>query len=302
MDSIIQFKDVAVRFGNRKLLDGLTLPLELSRGGKSRAIAVVGPSGSGKSTLLDLIMRIRLPNAGQVELPKGIKLGYIPQSPVLFDALSVTDNATLLRDQATSTQAFTAQYNALSELLHAHRLLDGRALSALSGGERQRVMLLRALSVHPSLLICDEATASLDAGLIAEFMSYLRRIKQELNTAVLFVAHTWREIAYLADEILYLAPAVGSATVQIAKMETDEFRRAPPTLHAFLTVHWPKCTFLTAQRTEAGAYIGVGVPSAATPAAGTCSVAVPAAHDCDSAVYDEAGRFVTHPERLAKLA
>lgn len=311
MSSFIRFHDVAVRFRAQRLFEALSLSLQLRHDGRTRAVALVGPSGSGKSTLLDLVIGMRFPDAGRVDVSADLRLGYVPQSPVFFDALSVGENARLLQSRGRRSNASEAgRFAELTAILTATDLLDGRPLSALSGGERQRVMLLRALSVSPTLLLCDEATAGLDAALIAEFMSHLHKVKRELDTAILFVAHTWREIAYLADEILYFKVSPGSAVVPVV-LSPESFAAKPPTVHAFLTIHWPHCSFYTAERVSHGHFAPIAPAPSATPAPGKHVIAVPgvagdetltrstsasgiALTPASGVVYDAAGQFVTH--------
>ena len=82
--------------------------------------------------------------------------------------------------------------------------LLGRGVGNLSGGERQRVALARSLATSPRLLLLDEPLASLDGGLRGVILSYLKRIRRELGTPMVYVSHSISEVMALADNALVL--------------------------------------------------------------------------------------------------
>ena len=152
-------------------LRGVTLSLH-----KGEFIALLGPSGSGKSTLLNLLAGLDEPDGGHVDI-EGFRLsrrpetaraairarhiGMFMQSGNLFDHLSVADNIRLQRLLAGKSSRNEAMMSLAGRLgLSAH----WNALPAeLSGGEAARAGLAVALSAEPSVLLCDEPTAEVDA-------------------------------------------------------------------------------------------------------------------------------------------
>ncbi|QEH33624.1 Macrolide export ATP-binding/permease protein MacB [Aquisphaera giovannonii] len=187
--------------------------LEISRG---EVVIMTGPSGSGKSTLLTLIGALRrmqegrlevlgkdLTEAGeaeQVELRKDI--GFIFQQHNLFSSLSAIENvrmATALRPAGVREMNERAA-EMLGRLGLSARL--DHLPSSLSGGQKQRVAIARALVNHPSLVLADEPTASLDAESGKTVLDLLRGMADGPDrTTVLLVTHDQRVIDH-ADRIV----------------------------------------------------------------------------------------------------
>ena len=210
-----------LQFSIRKRFGDFTLDCE----GRFRdgVTAVFGPSGSGKSTLLNSIAGLERPDEGEIVFdgetlyssrrgvnlpPERRRFGYLFQNSALFPHMSVTDN---IRYGYRLTPHADRQIDParLIELLRLERLLE-RGVGNLSGGERQRVALARALATSPRLLLLDEPLASLDAGLRGVIIGYLKRIRRELGTPMIYVSHSLSEVIALADDALVLldgAPA-----------------------------------------------------------------------------------------------
>jgi putative ABC transport system ATP-binding protein len=140
-------------------------------------VALYGPSGSGKSTLLMMTAAAIRPDSGSV-LVNGREvsalsaretahyrmheLGFIRQSPDLISGASALDNAALkLVGRSTSVREARRRVAPLLVRLGLRERLNHRA-EHLSMGERQRVMIARALSTEPTLVLADEPTGSLD--------------------------------------------------------------------------------------------------------------------------------------------
>lgn len=192
-----------------RAVDGVSLSVS---GGE--LVALYGPSGSGKTTLLMLIAGLLLPDSGCVTVAgreisklsererahfRREQLGFIRQSLDLIPGVRADDNAAL-KLLATSGRR-DAQRN-IEPLLQ--RLgLDGRALQRaeqLSMGERQRVMIARALSTGPKLVLADEPTGSLDTERGMEVLGLLADICHEQAVAMLLVTHDPRAAAF-ADRV-----------------------------------------------------------------------------------------------------
>ena len=179
--------------------------------------AIFGPSGSGKSTLLNSIAGLTRPDAGHIRFeggalyssdsgthvaPEKRRFGYVFQDSALFPHMSVAENIQY-GYRLTAREDRRIEPSQLVELLGLARLL-GRGVGNLSGGERQRVALARALATSPRLLLLDEPLASLDGGLRGVILGYLKRIRRELGTPMVYVSHSISEVMALADNALIL--------------------------------------------------------------------------------------------------
>ena len=166
-------------------------------------IGIVGVNGAGKSTFLKIMAGIEKDYTGEAWAADGISVGYLPQEPVLDEALNVYENVTLgLKDQ----KDLLDRYNQLAvnysdenadELAELQNEIESKDLwdldskvnqalealrcpepdknvSNLSGGEKRRIAICQLLLKHPDILLLDEPTNHLDAETVAWLESYLK--------------------------------------------------------------------------------------------------------------------------------
>lgn len=193
---------------------------------KGEKVALVGYNGEGKSSIFRLIAGELVPDAGSVELPASVRLGYLAQEPYFDPKLSVVDSVkinlrTLLEAISDYEAAALREDNhALATLSSKIELLGGfdvdyridKALSklgikareqeigTLSGGEQRRVDLARVLLSAPDLFLLDEPTNHLDI----ESIAYLAATLKRQQTPVLFISHDRFFIDEIATRILEL--------------------------------------------------------------------------------------------------
>ena len=144
----IRLENVTVRFGERRVLDGLcaTIPLV-------GTTVVTGPSGCGKTTLMRVLMGLQKPDAGIVTGLAGQKLAAVFQEDRLLPWLTALENVALVSNAETAAKTLAA-------------LGLGEALSskpaALSGGMKRRTAIARALAFDGDVLLLDEPFTGLD--------------------------------------------------------------------------------------------------------------------------------------------
>jgi putative ABC transport system ATP-binding protein len=180
-------------------------------------VALYGPSGSGKTTLLLMVATLLAPTSGSVVIAERdvsgfsereasnfrmSQLGFIRQNFDLLLGVSAIDNAVLKLLKTVRWRDAHRQIAPLLERLGLGDRLTHRA-ETLSMGERQRVMIARALSTEPSLLLADEPTGSLDTQRSREVLELLRGLCHERNVAMVLVSHDPLAAGY-ADRVLAL--------------------------------------------------------------------------------------------------
>jgi putative ABC transport system ATP-binding protein len=195
-----------------RAVDGVSLSVA-----PGEMVALYGPSGSGKTTLLLMVAALLEPTSGSV-LVNGrdisslsereasnfrlSEMGFVRQNFDLLPGVTAIDNAVLKLLKHTRWRDAHSQIQPLLERLGLGERLNHRA-ETLSMGERQRVMIARALSSEPKLLLADEPTGSLDSQRSLEVLELLRELCREREVAVVLVSHDPQAAAY-ADRVLAL--------------------------------------------------------------------------------------------------
>jgi len=210
MTTLAELENLTKCFGNRTVLDDVTLQIE-----EGEMLALLGPNGSGKTTLLKILAFLEKPTSGEVK----------------FQGEAVTDkNAERMRQQSAMvfqrTMLFSTNvYNNVAFGLKTRKLpknlikeevqkalslvkLEGfekRSAKKLSGGEQQRVALARALVLKTKLLLLDEPTANLDPknALIVE--EVIATVNRELKTTIVMATHNMFQAKTLPQRIALIS-------------------------------------------------------------------------------------------------
>jgi putative ABC transport system ATP-binding protein len=195
-----------------KAVDGVSLKVE-----PGEMVVLYGPSGSGKTTLLLMVATLLAPTSGQVLIGgrdvslltereashfRLSELGFIRQNFDLLPGVTAIDNAVLKLLKSMRWRDAHRQIAPLLERLGLGQRLEHRA-ELLSMGERQRVMIARALSTEPRLLLADEPTGSLDTQRGREVLELLTELCREHQVAIVLVSHDPQAAAY-ADRVYAL--------------------------------------------------------------------------------------------------
>ena len=187
----------------------------------------MGPSGSGKTTLLSILGCIIYPTTGQVyykdkEVTKWNEnqladlrlkeIGFVFQQFNLIEPLNALENVMqpLILQKINTDVVKEKSIKALHAVGLADRIKN--LPKKLSGGQKQRVAIARALVTEPSIILCDEPTASLDSKSAKTIMNELKQLSQA-GKAVIIVTHDLR-LREFADNIIYVEEGVVSSSIK----------------------------------------------------------------------------------------
>ncbi len=199
-------------FGDNVILDDVNLTVK-----QGEVIVIIGPSGCGKSTLLRCINALEPIQEGQILLdgekiePKSKnltqlrqKIGMVFQSYELFPHLSVLDNIMLAPTKVQKRPKDEVKEEALALLERVGLAEKAKSYPReLSGGQKQRVAIVRALCMHPEILLFDEVTAALDPEMVREVLDVMLNLAAQGRT-MLIVTHEMQFAKAAADRVIFL--------------------------------------------------------------------------------------------------
>ena len=211
-EELLKIEHLTKRFEDNTILDDVSLTVH-----RGEVIVVVGPSGCGKSTMLRCINALEPIQGGSIQIDgqqisqqsKNLtqlrqKVGMVFQSYELFPHLTVLNNILLAPTKVQKRDREDVKKEAL-ELLDRVGLKE-KADSfprQLSGGQKQRVAIVRALCMHPEILLFDEVTAALDPEMVREVLDVMLQLAQQGKT-MLIVTHEMQFARAIADRIIFL--------------------------------------------------------------------------------------------------
>ncbi len=228
---IIQVRDLVVGFGDKIILDGLSLDVMAGE-----ILGFVGGSGTGKSVLTRTILGLIEKRAGHIsvfgqdldEMPDAERRklekrwGVMFQHGALFSSLTVAQNIQVpMREYLDLSPAMMNDLAALKiQMVGLKSDAGEKHPSELSGGMIKRAALARALALDPEIVFLDEPTSGLDPIGAAEFDVLIRTLQQTLGLTVFMVTHDLDSLASACDRIAALADrkvvAVGSLSEMVA--------------------------------------------------------------------------------------
>ena len=226
--TVLEIKDLEVELfseqGPLPVIDKVNLSIK-----EGEIVGIVGESGCGKSMLASAIMNL-------LNSPAQIAAGTIfyegqdmtTLSSKEFQKIRGNEISMIFQEPMTSLNPLMKVGKQIEEAIKAHEKvtnaeLKERAIAAirevgipqpekvyhdipsrLSGGMRQRIMIAMALVCHPKLLICDEPTTALDVTIQAQILRLIKKLRDETNTAVIFISHDMGVIYQMVDRVVVM--------------------------------------------------------------------------------------------------
>ncbi len=195
--SIIDVENLSFKYDNKELiLQNVDFSIY-----KNQFITIVGPNGGGKSTLLKLLIGLISPTKGKIKV-KSKNIGYIPQYSIFDTSFPVTVKDIILMGVVKKIGFYNKRdYQNLKRVLQIVKMEDkiDKSFSDLSGGQKQRILIARALISHPSILLMDEPTASIDPYSEKQLYNLLLELKKSIT--ILFVTHNTNFVNNITDRV-----------------------------------------------------------------------------------------------------
>ena len=191
--TLVKLKNVGFRQNDKWLVKGVSLEVK-----KGKIVTLIGPNGSGKSTTAKIALGIYKKIEGEVEKYTN-KIGYVPQKVSIDWTLPLRVNDFMVLTENLKDEAIDEALS-LTGVVH----LKNKNLGNLSGGEFQRVLLARAISKKPELLVLDEPVQGVDfTGEIALY-ELIKKISDELNCGILLISHDLHTVMSATDHVVCL--------------------------------------------------------------------------------------------------
>ena len=210
---LVKLNNAGFRVNNKWLVENVSLQVE-----KGKIVTLIGPNGSGKSTTAKIALGIYKNIEGNVKKYTD-KVGYVPQKisidwtlPLrVNDFMVLTEN--IKHDQIDEALSLTG-------VIH----LKNKNLGNLSGGEFQRVLLARAISKKPDLLVLDEPVQGVDyTGEIALY-ELIKKISDTLNCGILLISHDLHTVMKATDHVVCLNGHVCCSGSPIDVARNNEYK------------------------------------------------------------------------------
>lgn len=210
--ALLEIRNLNKAFGDNHVLKNISLTIA-----QGEVVVIVGPSGCGKSTLLRCINGLESIDSGEIRLDgqtisgqkKALhlvrqRIGMVFQSYDLFPHMDVMSNLILGPTKALSRARREVEQEAEAFLTRVGLLEKAHAMPAqLSGGQKQRVALVRAMLMHPEMLLLDEITAALDPEMVREVLNVVLDLARD-GVTMAIVTHEMRFAEAVADRVIFL--------------------------------------------------------------------------------------------------
>ena len=211
---LVRLNEAGFSLNNKWLVKGVSIQVE-----KGKIVTLIGPNGSGKSTTAKIALGIYKQIDGSVE-KYTTKVGYVPQKISIDWTLPLRVNDFIVLTESLDNETIDEALS-LTGVIH----LKNKNLGDLSGGEFQRVLLARAISKKPDLLVLDEPVQGVDfKGEIALY-ELIKTISEKLNCGILLISHDLHVVMTATDYVVCLNGHVCCSGSPTAVANNQEYQK-----------------------------------------------------------------------------
>tara|TARA_B110000003_G_scaffold230385_1_gene232442 strand:- start:101 stop:847 length:747 start_codon:yes stop_codon:yes gene_type:complete len=212
-NTLVELNKVGFKQNNKWLVEGVSLKVE-----RGKIVTLIGPNGSGKSTTAKIALGIYKDIEGSVKKFTN-KVGYVPQKISIDWTLPLRVYDFMLLTEEIKDDAIDEAL-ALTGVTH----LKNKNLGNLSGGEFQRVLIARAISKKPELLVLDEPVQGVDyTGEIALY-ELIKKISDTLNCGILLISHDLHTVMTATDHVVCLNGHVCCSGTPMDVAKNNEYK------------------------------------------------------------------------------
>ncbi|MDC3030157.1 ATP-binding cassette domain-containing protein [Candidatus Pelagibacter sp.] len=213
LNSIIEFKNVSLSYGNRLILDNINFKIN-----EGQIFGMLGPNGVGKSTIFNLVTGLISPKFGKIFIngqdathypiylrTKKFKVGYVPQYGGYFNDLTLHDNLKAISEIVIENK--NLRNERIDYLLSKFELENVQNIKAkfLSGGQKKKLVIALALLSEPRVLLLDECFAALDILTIKMLQEIIVNLQQENQITICICDHQARDLLACVDVAMILS-------------------------------------------------------------------------------------------------
>ena len=212
-NSIIEFENVTLSYGNRLILDNISFRIN-----ESEIFGMLGPNGVGKSTIFNLITGLITPKSGKIKIngeivnnypvylrTKKFKIGYVPQYGGYFNELTLLDNLKAIGEIVIANKNLMQdRINFLISKFELENIKDIKS-KFLSGGQKKKLVIALALLSEPKVLLLDECFAALDILTIKMLQEIIVNLQQETRITICICDHQARDLLACVDIAMILS-------------------------------------------------------------------------------------------------
>jgi ABC-2 type transport system ATP-binding protein len=205
---VLSVTNLCKQYGGTVAVDGVSFGV-----GRNEIVGLLGPNGAGKTTTINMILGVLEPDSGTVRIEDVDiathrcaaleRTNFVAVYSPLPGNLTVAENLRFF-GLIYGVKKLRERIEALLEQFDLVRFRNVRC-GVLSSGEQTRVSLAKAMLNHPTLLLLDEPTASLDPSVAQDIRMKIREATLQGNGGVLWTSHNMREVEEVCDRVLFLS-------------------------------------------------------------------------------------------------